>query len=836
MPNVRVLRNQKLEFFKDDNRVTPHSIVHVDENGLLVASHMRIGGNFHVNGIIEAESFSGQLPQHTHDVSDVLGAAGNQLTFSSIAVYNSDGLQVPNSPYLALSPTDSIILKASGNISFVMESNGAVTIDDTHYHSPDEISGFDAWVESNAVVVAAYNLRHSHSNKALLDTYSQTETNLSDAVNKKHDRTHGLTSSDHTISGLTTGHVLKATSSTTFGFGAIQASEIPNLDWAKITTGKPTSVSGYGITDSYTKSDLQTSGHALVHWDNLTNVPELNVGPHTHLISEVTGLQDALDGKQPIDQDLTDIAAISPLEGHFLRRAVSGWTSGTILAADIPGLDWTKIVSNKPTTLLGYGITDAYTKIESDSLFASIDHEHGTTSIGTYSIGDVKFVTYATPEQGWLECDGSAISRIEYSELFEKIGTTYGEGDGITTFNLPDFRGEFIRGWDHGKGTDPGRALGSYQADDFKAHKHQETAGQNVGSGYHGWNIGPAQDLLTLFQFTTETGGTETRPRNIALMVVIKAKDGFDPAVQNSNADTVDGFHATDFYLKGQLPFDSAKIGDIKFIPHTNIPTGWMECDGRELSRTIFSDLFTVIGTTFGSGDGTYTFNLPDLRGEFIRGWDHGKGIDLDRQLGSWQADEFKAHYHSTTFYSSISAGWGSGGRLSHGQDESGVYTKNTNNTGGTETRPRNVAFMFIIKVQHTTYNPETEGANADTLDGYHANAFLPETGSNANGTWRKWADGTLECWGIKNLGTISISEVYGSLYRSLLHQITWPITFSSLYHSQVDIISSSSNNCFVSSTENDSITHFKKFFISSTMGYANISVVVSFHAIGRWY
>ena len=52
----------------------------------------------------------------------------------------------------------------------------------------------------------------------------------------------------------------------------------------------------------------------------------------------------------------------------------------------------------------------------------------------------------------------------------------------------------------------------------------------------------------------------------------------------------------------------------------TTAPDGWLICDGSQVSRTTYSDLFSVIGTTFGSGDGSTTFTLPDLRAAFVRG------------------------------------------------------------------------------------------------------------------------------------------------------------------------------------------------------------------------
>ena len=137
----------------------------------------------------------------------------------------------------------------------------------------------------------------------------------------------------------------------------------------------------------------------------------------------------------------------------------------------------------------------------------------------------------------------------------------------------------------------------------------------------------------------------------------------------------------------------SAQIpaGMVQAYAGSTAPTGWLKCNGAAISRTTYATLFAAIGTTYGAGDGGTTFNVPELRGEFVRGWADGRGVDSGRSLGSFQADEFKSHTH--TFAGSVASG-GSGR-----SDRDGTRsTKTTNATGGSETRPRNIAMLYCIK------------------------------------------------------------------------------------------------------------------------------------------
>ena len=137
---------------------------------------------------------------------------------------------------------------------------------------------------------------------------------------------------------------------------------------------------------------------------------------------------------------------------------------------------------------------------------------------GLIPSGAVFYFAASTAPTGYLKADGTAISRTTYADLFAVVGTTYGSGDGSTTFNLPDLRGEFLRGWDDSRGVDSGRTFGSFQADEFKSHTHPYDA--NRGSSDYGGsnNASGSPNNGT----TSATGGTETRPRNIALLACIK--------------------------------------------------------------------------------------------------------------------------------------------------------------------------------------------------------------------------------------------------------------------------------------------------------------------------
>jgi len=168
-------------------------------------------------------------------------------------------------------------------------------------------------------------------------------------------------------------------------------------------------------------------------------------------------------------------------------------------------------------------------------------------------------------------------------------------------------------------------------------------------------------------------------------------------------------------------------VGTILAHAANTPPSGFLECNGSNISRSTYATLFSTISTTFGVGDGSSTFALPDLRGQFIRGWANTGSTDASRVFGSTQTDQNKNHTHTTDSTSltggirKISEGFGAGGSATGvftktadgnntitgssstspvgGVDFDGTHTHTISSSGGgTEARPTNLALMYIIK------------------------------------------------------------------------------------------------------------------------------------------
>jgi phage-related tail fiber protein len=157
-------------------------------------------------------------------------------------------------------------------------------------------------------------------------------------------------------------------------------------------------------------------------------------------------------------------------------------------------------------------------------------------------------------------------------------------------------------------------------------------------------------------------------------------------------------------------------VGSVMAFPATSNPTGWLKLNGAPLDRTDYPALWayaqasgnivteavwTATNTgSFSTGNLSTTFRIPDLRGEFVRGWDNSRGVDSGRGIGVYQSDDFKSHQHITdVLYDRCNAT--APGNAVYG-DEAWYppYTLSlpSNYVGGTETRPRNISLLYCIK------------------------------------------------------------------------------------------------------------------------------------------
>lgn len=197
-------------------------------------------------------------------------------------------------------------------------------------------------------------------------------------------------------------------------------------------------------------------------------------------------------------------------------------------------------------------------KISSDGSRYLIDRIYDPYPGG---VGEVRKFPFATVPSGWLECNGAAVGRLTYAKLFAALGIIHGQGDGSTTFNLPDYRGRFLRGWDHAGARDPDAAsrtapatggatgdnVGSVQSSAFQTHKHW-TAANESQSGVGSWSTttqmaaeggtglggnttryqlaGTATDATVGLTSSPSSGNTstETRPQNANVLYCIKVE------------------------------------------------------------------------------------------------------------------------------------------------------------------------------------------------------------------------------------------------------------------------------------------------------------------------
>lgn len=232
------------------------------------------------------------------------------------------------------------------------------------------------------------------------------------------------------------------------------------------------------------------------------------------------------------------------------------------------------------------------------------------------------------------------------------------------------------------------------------------------GAGVERWQKAPEPDSVTRiilgksYPAGTRLIAAQTEPTGFAPAPLERSKNLSDlenRAVAQANLDVFSRAETRQM----------APPGIVCNFARNSAPTGWLKANGAEVSRVAYAELFAATGTTFGSGNGFTTFNLPDMRGEFVRGWDDGRGVDGGRAFGSKQSGELQSHSHGASAASSgahthggtaqsggdhsHSATTGSGGRHAHtvtqgtttfdgGSSSHRAFMSNGNNLGTAST------------------------------------------------------------------------------------------------------------------------------------------------------
>jgi microcystin-dependent protein len=386
---------------------------------------------------------------------------------------------------------------------------------------------------------------------------------------------------------------------------------------------------------------------------------------------------------------------------YIIRMSDEGTGGGTIqagIAIDIARNGGFSVINNTGVTRLiaGTGVT---LSSETGNITINSSGGGGTADIA----GSIKLWGGSTEPTDWMFCDGRALSRDAYPSLFAKIGTTYGAGDGTTTFNLPNITNRFAVGagglYPNGATggsadavvvshthtlTDPGHRHSQY-AEFFNISSVASGALLDRGTAGVGGNTSIATTGITI-NSAGQSGTNANLPPYLGLRYIIKINDN---GTQRSGAGGG----------------DTSRAGDIKWVAYAqaNFPPGWQLCDGTALVRASYPALFSRIGTTYGAGNGTTTFNVPDLRGRFvvseISGATGASRASVNRgNVGGDANAVVVSHTHtaSSSPHQHSSIGYNGAGLIPYGtlagQPRMGMWSPQDNNSTHVLTSPATVS------------------------------------------------------------------------------------------------------------------------------------------------
>lgn len=245
------------------------------------------------------------------------------------------------------------------------------------------------------------------------------------------------------------------------------------------------------------------------------------------------------------------------------------------------------------------------------------------------------------------------------------------------------------------------------------------------------------------------------------------------------------------------IMLNAVPIGTIIPFWGNTAPVGYLPCNGQTINSGTFPDLVTFLG-------GGSSQVVPDLRGEFLRGWDNGRGIDTGRAVKTLQAEDLKSHTHgpssgqagfmSNTYPSAVGFGGTGAGYIG-----TQYQMTTTGATGGTETRPRNVSVLYCIKAYGALVNTSTANMGNVLTELSQCTKLTQFEVSLAGNGYQKLPNGLIVQW-----GNITTSASVGN------NAVSFPITFPTVCASiSLGFVLTATANYYMTGTNTKTTTGF---------------------------